>query len=392
MKMHKFLVAVLGMMLVDGVSVGQELPPKRVYGVGIVGNCCTHGAGLCALFQERKDTRVVAAFEPNPRRAQELAKTWGQALSNSYDAVIHDPKVDIIVISCDPSEKAAMVEKAAAVAKAILLNKPACDSLDAARRIAKAVTLAKVPFVYDIPMVRSEPAFARLQTEMRSHSHGKLLGYHHLFGMSFDPAFDLKGTWPERLDPASKSGGGELTNMGCYAIDYAVRLLGRPKSVLAKTRREWDVYREADVENFGQIVLDYGDFFAMLEAGKQQLLPPLRHANALTISFEHRAIHIDTSAHQASINHVPQDWDTFTQDARAVSSADRLIRAMREKRPAEEDVTAIVDATEVLMAAYQSSLQNGRPVSLPLAQGGNPLTRARAAATHAQETATPQPR
>src|SRR5262249_51309020 len=267
------------------------------------------------------------------------------------------------------------VERAAAAGRAILLNKPACDSLDAARRIAAAVRRHHVTFIHDIPMIRSEPAFARLREEVRARPYGKPLGYHHLFGMNFDPSFDLKGTWPERLDPPSRSGGGELTNMGCYAIDYAVDLLGRPRSVLAKTRQEWVVYRRADVENFGQIVLDYGDFFAMLEAGKQQLPAPSRHANALTITFEHRAIHIDTTARQVSLNHVPQDWDTFTRGARAVGSADRLIRALREGISPGDDVGMIVDATEVLMSADYASLEGARPIPLPLSRGGNPRTR-----------------
>ena len=198
----------LGLILVAGpVSAGSQ-PAEKVYGVGIVGNCCTHGAGLCALFQGRKDTRVIAAFEPDPRRARELAATWGRELSRSYDAVIRDPSVDIVVISCDPCDKADMVEKAASAGKVIFLNKPACDSLDAARRIAAAVRRHHVTFIHDIPMIRSEPAFARLREEVRARPYGKPLGYHHLFGMNFDPSFDLKGTWPERLDPPSRSGGG----------------------------------------------------------------------------------------------------------------------------------------------------------------------------------------
>src|SRR5262249_24839695 len=199
------------------------------------------------------------------------------------------------------------------------------------------------------------------------------------------------GTWPEGLDPPSRSGGGELTNMGCYAIDYAVELLGRPRSGLAKRRQEWDVYRRADVENFGQIVLDYGDFFAMLEAGKQQLPAPSRHANALTITFEHRAIHIDTTARPVSLNHVPQDWDAFTRGARAVGSADRLIRALRDRISPGDDVGTIVDATEVLMAAYESSLQGGCPIALPLPRGDNPLTRSRRSTGANTESRSEQP-
>ena len=83
----------------------QERVNKEVYGVGIVGNCCTHGAGLCAMFRPRRH-RVVAAFEANPRRARELAAVLGKSLAASYDAVIADPAVDIVAIACDPCDKA----------------------------------------------------------------------------------------------------------------------------------------------------------------------------------------------------------------------------------------------------------------------------------------------
>ena len=176
----------------------------KLYNVGILANCCTHGAGICGMFKGRSDTHVIAAYEENPRRA-------------------------------------------------------------------KAVKTHNVHFVHDIPMVRFRPVYARLLEEVRVGVHGTVMGYHHLFGMNFPTDFELAVAWPERLDPPQKSGGGEMTNMGCYAVDYAVSLFGRPKTVTAKWRKLWDVFAEADVENFGQIVLDYGDFFAFLEVGKQQL-------------------------------------------------------------------------------------------------------------------------
>jgi predicted dehydrogenase len=193
--------------------------------------------------------------------------------------------------------------------------------------------------------------------------------------MNFDPGFDLKSVWPERLDPAEKSGGGELTNMGCYAIDYVVGLLGSPRSVTAKWRKEWDVYRDSDVENFGQIILEYGDFFAMLVVGKQQLTGASRHANSLTINFEHRTLHIDASAQQVTVNHVPVVWADYTRGMKATSSVDQLLAALRQGVEPSPGVDAIVASTEVLMAAYESIVQGGRAISLPLTRGDNPLAR-----------------
>lgn len=355
-------------------AMGSSQQPAKKYGVGILGNCCTHGAGLCGMFQQRPDTRVVAAFEADPRRAAELAQAFGGPLAASYDAVIALPDVDIVAIACDPCDKAAMVEKAAAAGKPIFLNKPFCDSLDGARRIVAAVRQYNVPLVHDIPMVRFVPVYARLLDEVRAGKYGKVMGYHHLFGMNFPMDFDLEGIWPERLDPPAVSGGGEMTNMGCYAIDFAVALFGRPKAVTAKRRSTWDVYAAAGVENFGQIVLDYGEFFAFLEVGKQQLEGELRNSNHLTIDFEHKTLFIDASAEVVTINNVPRDYPQFAAGAAATGSVEQLLAAIEKGVPPSSDAQSGLDATETLMAAYRSAVE-GRTVTLPLTSGENPLAR-----------------
>ncbi|HQK94821.1 MAG TPA: hypothetical protein PLD23_15030, partial [Armatimonadota bacterium] len=42
--------------------------PNRTYGVGILGDCCTHGAGLAGSLAAHPRVRVVAGFEKDPRR------------------------------------------------------------------------------------------------------------------------------------------------------------------------------------------------------------------------------------------------------------------------------------------------------------------------------------
>ena len=129
--------------------------------------------------------------------------------------------------------------------------------------------------VHDIPMVRFAPATAKVLEEVRGGAYGEPLHHAHSFGMTFSHDFPLADVWPERLDPPSRSGGGELTNLGCYAVDYMVALWGAVRSRFEpKSTTTWDIYREAEVENFGQIVADYGGFFAVLAAGKQRLPPP----------------------------------------------------------------------------------------------------------------------
>jgi len=349
---------------------------QRLYGVGVLGNCCTHGVGICSKFMGHADTRVVAVYEQNSRRGEELHQVFGAPLAESYAEVINHPEVDFVAITCDPGNKAQMVEAAAGAGKHIFLNKPLCESLDSARRIAAAVERHGVHFVHDIPMVRFIPVFARLLEETQVGKRGRVLGYHHRFGMNFALDFDLASVWPERLDPPEKSGGGEMTNMGCYAIDYAVALLGPPRAVTAKWRKTWDVYEAADVENFGQIVLDYGDFFALLDVGKQQLAGERRHSNALTISFEHETLFIDSNAEILTVNHVPRDYSDFVGGAIVDDAVEQLIGVIESDLSTHSPVTSNIEtavvATETLMAAYQSIVEE-RTVVLPLSSGENSL-------------------
>jgi predicted dehydrogenase len=231
----------------------------KQYGVGILGNCCTHGEFVVAALRQEPTARLVAGWEGEPRRREGLSAALEMSLAASPEALLEDPAIEIIALACSPHEKAAWVEKAVQAGKHIFLNKPLAESLSSARRIKKALSNAKVQFVYDIPViVRFHPLTARLLAEVRAGRYGQPLNYMHSWSMTFAPDFPLPQVWPERLDPASQTGGGEMTNLGCYAIDYMIALWGRPKSVQAKSSQSWDIYRQAGVENFGQIVADYG--------------------------------------------------------------------------------------------------------------------------------------
>ena len=118
-------------------------------------------------------------------------------------------------------------------------------------------------------------------------------------------------------------------------------------------------------------------FFSFLEVGKQQLVGPLRHSNQLTVNFEHRTVLLDGVAEVVAINHVPIPWAEFARGAKVASSMDQLLLAMREGKPPTSNIQSVLDATEVLMAAYESIVQGGRPIALPLCSGENPLARSK---------------
>jgi len=368
---------------------------KERYGVGILGNCCTHGAGLAGAFAGHPRTRVVAGYEPDPRRGPELAAAMQLDLCASYEAVANHPDADILCVTSDPCDKADMVALACAAERkkgdtilnsqtsremsmvspfsAILINKPMCESLKSAHRIEKAVRERGVPCVLDIPMVKGLAPFAKLRQEVASGEHGRPIAYHHDFGMTFPLDFPIRDLWPERFDPPGVSGGGEMTNMGCYAIDYMVTLLGMPKTVQARRASFWQEYADSPAENFGQIVCDYGDLFATLAVGKQKLPDPHGGVNDLSIRFPNRNVILNPYTDTAIINGATVPMADYAAGTAPVSSIDQLLRAMEEGTPPDDTVELGRMGVEVLMAAYRSIVEGGEIVRLPLKDATNPL-------------------
>jgi len=185
------------------------------YRVAILGNCCTHGEFVAAALGAEDRAELTAGFETDPRRAPALAKLVGTDLAPAGDALLDNPDIDIIALACSPHEKADWAERAIAAGKHVFLNKPFAESLASARRIERAVAAGDVQLVHDIGIHRAHPITARFLDAVRSGAFGEAIDYHNAWGMTFAGDFALDPHWPERLDPPSETGGGELTNLGC---------------------------------------------------------------------------------------------------------------------------------------------------------------------------------
>jgi predicted dehydrogenase len=357
----------------------------KQYGVGILGNCCTHGEFVAFALKQEPSAKIVAGWETDPRRAPSLADAIGLELQSAAEALLDNPHIDIIALACSPHEKAGWVEKAAQAGKHIFLNKPMAESLISAWRIEKAVANSKIQLVFDIPVIaRFQPLMAKILDEARAGKYGRPINYTHTFSFTFSTDFPLAAIWPERLDPPSKSGGGELTNLGSYAVDYMVGLWGRPKSIQAKITNYWDIYREARVENFGQIIADYGSFFAVLASGKQplQTLPSMDVAEALNPRNWHNVLEMQFEAHNLTVlpfhqmviyNGQEISPEEFLVGYSCPTPFQQLRRAIETGQPPDSNVESARLGVEILMAAYQSAGHEGALVALPLEAGENPL-------------------
>jgi predicted dehydrogenase len=339
---------------------------------------------VVAALRAEPRAELVGGWEDDPRRTGALAEALGMRLRSTADELIEDPEIDVVAVCSDPCDKADWVERAAEAGKHIFLNKPMCESLASARRIEAAVGRHGVQLVHDIVVIRFNPVTAKLLDEVRRGEYGQPLHYAHSWGMTFPDDFPLAQVWPERLDPPAVSGGGEMTNMGCYAIDYMVALWGRPKSIQAKWMKTWEVYRAAEVENFGQIVADYGGFYATLAVGKQTIrsLPTMGVAEALAPRNWQNVVQAQFA--DANLTLLPQ-LDRVIRDGQELSAEEylgaftpltpfgQLVRAIETGVAPDSGVEAALLGVEVTMAAYRSIREEGAIVTLPLEDERHPL-------------------
>jgi len=120
------------------------------------------------------------------------------------------------------------------------------------------------------------------------------------------------------------------------------------------------------VESFGQIVLDYGEFEALLAVGKQQLPEPRRHPNSVVLSCAHANVVLDPNAETLILNGVPHGLAEYVGELQVEGSFDQLLRCIATGAQPESDAATGALGVEVLMAAYASLRSGGREVKLPL--------------------------
>jgi hypothetical protein len=163
-----------------------------------------------------------------------------------------------------------------------------------------------------------------------------------------------------------------------------VAMWGQPRTVQAKSNNYWEIYKNAGVENFGQVIADYGSFFALLSTGKQPLatLPSMDVDEALNNRNWHNVLEMQFETHNLTVmpfhhtiihNGTTIPAETYLEDYQSVSSFKQLIRAIETSKPPDSNAQSARMGVEVLMAAYKSIKEDGITVPLPLEEGKNPL-------------------
>jgi xylose dehydrogenase (NAD/NADP) len=152
-------------------------------------------------------------------RAQTYAAEWKiPRVLGSYDALLHDPDVDVVYISLPNSLHVEWTVRALEAGKHVLCEKPLAQSVEDVDRVeAAAIRASRV--AEEAFMYRHHPLTHAAHTIVKSGRLGAVRGFKGAF------TFPLTREGDVRLE--ASLGGGSLWDVGCYPVSYTCLLAGK---------------------------------------------------------------------------------------------------------------------------------------------------------------------
>lgn len=169
---------------------------------------------------------VVGIASRDASRADAAAKNFGIEAFHGYDALLADPRIEVVYIPTPNAQHAQWVLRAAAAGKHMLCEKPLAVTEAEAREMAAAAAAHDV-LLGEAFMYAHHPRFAMIAEALADGTIGNIRSIHTVF--TFDASGEL-----DHSGFQGAPGSGATYDVGCYAIHTARLLLGsEPQAVTA---------------------------------------------------------------------------------------------------------------------------------------------------------------
>ncbi|WFE74717.1 Gfo/Idh/MocA family protein [Roseinatronobacter sp. S2] len=207
----------------------MQAQPKTVWGVLSTANIAVKQ--VIPAMQKSNKLVVGAIASRNADHASEVAGILGVGKAyGSYDALLADPKIDIIYNPLPNHLHVPWTLKALEAGKHVLCEKPIALSADDAAKLTE-VSRRTGKKVREAFMVRHHPQWIRVRELVRNGSLGRIGAVHASFCYENHDPLNVRN----RLD----IGGGALNDVGCYAVAMGRDIFGcEPEKVVVLMDRD----------------------------------------------------------------------------------------------------------------------------------------------------------
>ena len=211
-----------------------------MYKVGLLGAGFV-GAKRADVVKGSLRSELCVVYDPEKDSADRVAAATGAVVARSWEEVVEDPDLEIIVVSTTHESLASLSAAALRAGKHVLCEKPVGRNPDEVRSVLTAAETAKrcLKAGYNH---RYHPAIAKVAEVARDGGLGTLTFLRGRYGHGGRPGYDRE--W--RADP-ERSGGGELLDQGAHLVDLFHWIMGDFEAVTgAVATMVWDMAPQED--------------------------------------------------------------------------------------------------------------------------------------------------
>lgn len=209
------------------------------------------GRKLVESVQGAEDSpiRFTAAFTRTPEKAGDFVSANGLKLYTSYEDLLNDSSIDVVVLATPHSQHANQVIAAAAHRKPIFVEKPFTLTRATALKASEACAQHGVVLAVGHNR-RFSPALVHMKELVESGDIGKLLQIEG--NISSNSGFRVgPEAWRSRR---SESPAGGMTSLGIHLLDAMIHLCGPVEEVSSYSRR---LALEADIDDVTTVMMKF---------------------------------------------------------------------------------------------------------------------------------------
>lgn len=204
------------------------------------------------------DCELAAVYDKDPGKAKAWAEEMGCKGYTDYDALLADPEIEGVMVTCATVEHADLIIRAAEAGKSVYVEKALAATAEDARRIRDAVHKAEKE--HGIVFVMSDPVQGGAVLAAKELIDAGKLGQVLLVRSKNGHNNAFKN--PEMMKPfqtPAESGGGAMLDMGHHSVHIINFLLGRPVSASGAFASVNDYAKKTGVEDFASLTYQYAD-------------------------------------------------------------------------------------------------------------------------------------
>jgi predicted dehydrogenase len=205
---------------------------KTPIGIAVLSFAHGHAGAYCDQITSFDDTNVVAAWDDNEERGRAASEKYGLEYSQELETVLSRDDVQAVIVTCETSHHADVIEAACRHGKHILCQKPMATTRADCDRIIKAVEDSGVHFQMAFQM-RCDPLNQKIKEWVESGAIGRIgsLRRRHCINFLFNSDLpNSAAAW--HISPEKNVG--MFFDDAVHAADFMYWLLGKPQSVMAE--------------------------------------------------------------------------------------------------------------------------------------------------------------